>query len=102
MELHDNGTIPPRIIILLSISFLTIGFVAYYSDEPAWKTLVKISAYCLALIFLCAGAFGIKGLIANMTDAPSQLSMSWSAILASFGIASALLIGKYIKSKWLN
>ena len=102
LELSTNGIVPIRIIVMLFISLIIWGLSAYFSEEPAWKTIIKLLSYSLALSFLGVGAYGLGQSISIVLGESSQLNILGTVAISIFGFAVSLGIGKCLKSKWLN
>ena len=102
VELKLRGTIPTRILIMLSVAFLILFLTVLTSNEPSWKTSIKISGYTAALVMLGVGLYGTKQFLYYLLGHTVYLDMFYSLSMAIGGISVALLIGKGINSKWLN
>ena len=101
-ELSNHGVIPLRIIIMLSFAFITLLLNVYFTEEPAWKTIVKFFGKSTGLVALMVGVYGFSESLYQILGEASELSLAWAITTAVIGISVALLIGKGINSKWLS
>ena len=86
IELMSTGIIPLRLYAGLLVSVCILGVVVYCAEEPAWKTIIKLLAYVLALSSICIGGVGIILILKYLLGSPVLLPLYWSPILIIVGV----------------
>lgn len=101
-ELGKNGEVPLRIYLLLAFAFTVWGLVAYFSDQPIWKSVAQYITSTLLLASLMLFGAGLKDVIGHVSG--GEVIFSYSRSLAVLGVGATLLFvfGKLLGSKWLK
>ena len=101
-DLFKGNTLPLRMYLVAGIALINWLVIAYYSEEAAWQTLLKLSCYSLALFSLCVSLLGcalvIRGLVDDSIQVNTMNSLSL-VLIGSLCIYGSVKIGN---SKWLN
>ena len=97
-----EGTLSIWQVLLIIISAFSWVAISYYSEEAAWKTLLKLLVTTSAYIFLAIGGFGLKELISSFFHENMLLDIKWSIITIIIGFSLVFGMIKVGKSKWLN
>lgn len=99
-EISSTGSIPVRIFLLLLGAVSIWGLVAYFSDEPAWKTVGKLVSYTVVFCFVSVAVRGLNQFFSHDFDGTSELITAVGLI--AIGVTGTLVVGKLINSKLLN
>lgn len=101
-DLFKGNTLPLRMYLVAGIALINWLVIAYYSEEAAWQTLLKLSCYSLALFSMCVSLLGCALIIRGLVDDSIQENTMNSLSLV---LAGGLCIYGFVKignSKWLN
>jgi len=101
-EISETGSVPNRILLLLIAAAIVWFLVAYYSEEPAWRTTAKLAGYTVALSFVLLMIRGLGQVFDLGFSDPSSAEFLRSLSLAVLGAVGAVLVNKLINSKLLN
>ena len=101
-EISSSGSIPLRLFLLPLGAVFVWGLAAYFSDEPAWKTVAKEVGYTVAVCFVFLAGRGLHQVFSHDFDGPVDSELITAVGLFAIGITGALAVGKLIHSKLLN
>ena len=101
-EVAATGSISTRLVILLLVAAVVWVLVAYFSDEPAWRTVAKLIGYTAALCCVLVMTGGLGQVFDIGFGNPLSRKFLEALGATVCGGTGAVLINKLINSKLLN
>ncbi len=102
LDIYQGNEIPTRKIVLLFIAIITWFVIAYYSEEPRWRTLLKLFCYSLTLFSIGILVLGVVLILKILTEPGVQVNISASLMCIFLGGITTYGLAKLLGSKWLN